>query len=148
MRKVLQTTQGLRGNCFQACVASILGVELDAVPRFRHPVSKKKRKRLKKGLNGWQLYLLHLQNEYLPSVGYEMMDAIVDINGGLHPQGYSILAMSAIWRRSTGEVGAAVAHAVVCKDGKPVWDPIPGNQGAEIMACQPLYWIGIRKIRK
>lgn len=34
MKPVLQTTFGLKGNCFQACVASILELPLEQVPNF------------------------------------------------------------------------------------------------------------------
>ena len=85
------------GNCFAACVASILELSLDEVPDFRGD----------DWFEQWQEWLAarNLYLVYLGLPGYESWK----------PKGYSI---------ANGLCGG-VRHALVCYDGEVVWNPHP-----------------------
>src|SRR4051794_21614971 len=40
MKRVYQSMSGAQGNCFEACIASILELDLDAVPAYTEPINE------------------------------------------------------------------------------------------------------------
>lgn len=108
------------GNCLQACVASLLGVEIEEVPNFITFM----------GLNGngWWFSALSL---FLHARDLRMR---LTVNDGRNdpPIGYAIACGVAI--RSGGRQGG---HAVVVKNGQVVHDPHPSRWG--LVAVN--YWI-------
>jgi hypothetical protein len=97
------------GNCFEACIASILEINLEEVPMFHD--------------NDWFPYFF----EWLVSKGYSYHgtlnpDRITTYNKGVN--GYFIVAGDS--PRGSHIKGG---HAVVYKDGIMVHDPHPDNTG-------------------
>jgi hypothetical protein len=103
MKHVEQTTFGVpTGNCFAAAVASIL--ELDFIPDIDPSIQDEAEWRRQ-----W--------TEFFSSIGYEW-DAITwDDNWNYSPKGFSIASV---------QLAPGVLHAIVCQDGVPVHDPLPG----------------------
>jgi hypothetical protein len=111
----MQTVIGRRGNCFAACIASLLEVDIAEVPAFEGP-------RWCEDASAW------LQDRS----GFSLV-SVAPMAGGLwgpssdyplsrqmwRPPGYAILACR---RRGPTEA----AHAVVVLDGAIVHDPEPG----------------------
>ncbi len=97
--------QDRRDNCFQACLASILELPLDAVPDVMPPFDDAWLVRLIEWLEprGWTALLITSWEE-----PHEWDDGIWMIAGGLSP-------------RSEGD--EVTMHAVVWKDGKCIHDP-------------------------
>lgn len=100
MRPVDQTTYGFHdGNCFPACVASILETSIDQVPHFQ----------------GVSLGFL----QWLASLG---LSATLYKSVNHVPRGYSIAAGTSL--RFAGRM-----HACVAYDGAVVHDPHPSREG-------------------
>ena len=97
MKKVYQTTFGAEGNCENACLASIFELNIDDIPKFSLKSDEAWNRDLDKWLRSRDLYRIIIKNNYL-----------------WVPSGYSIGVVSSC---------AQYSHAVVCKDGKIVWDP-------------------------
>src|SRR5215471_12277424 len=101
MRPVDQTTYGINdGNCFSACVASILEISLDQVPRFFGPTADFFRWLAPQGLSAT---LFKSANNYIP-------------------RGYAIAAGPSL--RFAGRL-----HACVVYDGSVVHDPHYSRDG-------------------
>lgn len=100
---------GQRGNCFSACIASLLDLPLKAVPNFVEID-------VLGGPNWWWL-----ADKYLGLLGY----TIVEVSPRNPPSGYYM--MGGISPRSTDD--CVVHHAVIGKDGEIVHDPMPGGEG-------------------
>lgn len=104
MKPVTQTIfNAERGDCFAACLASILELELDEVPNFH-------------GEN-W----LFRYNRWLKPFNLVLYDVTFPKGTNQHPVGYSILA-------GTSPRYAPALHAVVCLDGTIVHDPHPNGE--------------------
>lgn len=104
------------GNCFAACIASILEISLDEVP---WPTSEER------GGDGWADYMQRL-SEWLACRGLAILDAplprpwcstdaleaspLIWIAGGLSPRG-------------------SFSHAVVCRGPNMIHDPHPSGEG-------------------
>ena len=100
MRAVDQTTYGSAdGNCFSACVASILEIPLEEVPRFMRV--------------SWP-FLRWLAGRGLSASLYKRVDYI--------PPGYSIATGPSM--RFAGKM-----HACVALDGIVIHDPHPSREG-------------------
>lgn len=100
MRPVDQTTYGVNdGNCFPACIASILEISIDEVPRFFGPSVD---------------FLRWLAPQGLSATRYKGSDYV--------PPGYAIAAGPS--RRFAGRL-----HACVAYDGAVVHDPHPSRDG-------------------
>jgi hypothetical protein len=98
MIPVEQTKTGFPdGNCFAACVASILEMPLDSVPHFLG--------------DGWFDQWL----DWLKQFNLTLINLVVSPDW--QPKGYTILAADS----PRGEW----LHAVVCLNGEIVWDPHP-----------------------
>jgi len=99
------------GNCFSACIASMLGLPLEDVPTFV-------------AFPNW----LGLANEFVKSFGFELFMSVPRFieycrsakDSGYH--GYYI---------ATGMGPRGVEHAVICKDGQIVHDPHPEGGGID-----------------
>lgn len=102
---VYQTIMGPRvGNCWQACIASILEIPIDAVPNIQQQDEETD----SEWYSRWQAWFAPL-NLTLVSWGHDKRWL---------PRGYSILGCK--------PPGCDWYHAVVCLDGKVVWNPTPG----------------------
>lgn len=103
----------VKGNCFSACLASLLEIKLDQVPYFAG---------MRK--NVWQKNLF----QWLHSVGYEYdgwlsVDQFSQMKKLKGVDGYFIVA-------GESPRGAAVGgHSVIYKNGKMVHDPHPSRAG-------------------
>ncbi len=88
------------GNCFAACVASILEMSIEDVPNYTADDWYER----------WQEWFAQLNLTLVtwPHSGDE----------GWMPKGYTILG--------SRPPGCSFGHASVALDGKPVWNPFPG----------------------
>lgn len=105
LREVTQTIfigdpGGRLGNCFQACVASVLDLPLEEVPHFIE-------------FDDW----VQLFYNFVKDQGYSARRV-----NGLPEKGTGI-------GTGPSPRSLAAAHAVVVKDGKTVWDPHPSRAG-------------------
>lgn len=98
---LLNDPSGRPGNCLQAAVASLLDLELDAVPHFAESAG-----------DWWQDMETFAQGH-----GYELMQ-----HGPGHEPPVFGLAFGFTNRSSE-------RHAVVYRDGVMVWDPHPSRSG-------------------
>ena len=102
MTPVEQTILGPQGNCFSACVASILELSIEEVPDFDDSA-------------GWRHWFSEWQR-WLAGRNLSIHCARHDERYP-RPLGYAIL--QARWPDDGGY------HHVVCFDGEIVWDPSP-----------------------
>lgn len=103
MKPVDQTKFGFpEGNCFEACVASILEIPIEAVPRYPDESS-------------W----FEFYQDWIKQFGLTLID--IDGSSGVKPQGYSI--MSGMSPRGK------FMHATVALDGEMVHDPHSDRTG-------------------
>lgn len=117
MKPVEQTAVGVpAGNCFEACLASILEIPLESIPHFV-------------GDDWWERYL-----EHFGARGVELL--YVPLGGGV-PKGYSAAG-------GPSPRHAGVMHSVVCLDGEMVWDPHP-RRDIERMGPVVDYVVAVRK---
>lgn len=96
------------GNCWHACIASILEVPLEIVPEIQQGESES-------DADWWQRWQAWLFPYNLQMLGFPHVDRGRDT---WRPKGYSILG--------TRPPGCSWLHAVVALDGEPVWNPFPG----------------------
>src|ERR1051325_5153699 len=99
------------GNCFAACVASILELRIDDVPNFKQPADHSQ--------EWWFQWQRWLEVRNLAFVGWpnpisDDPQCVADIL-----RGYSICTVR--YEYSWG----CINHAVVCRDGEIVWNPHP-----------------------
>jgi len=114
MKPVAQTLFGpTEGNCYTACIASILEWPIEDVPNFAQDLSKVGR--LKEGWNETINTWTRQCGFYIVTCRHEEGDAIS--TGDVDPTLVHIIGGKA---RSEG---ALVNHAVVGQGGKMVWDP-------------------------
>lgn len=108
MKKVYQTERGRRGNCFAACVASILELPLGGMPEYLDEEGN--------GVPHW----LDRWGKFLRPHGLGIV-YIRQAAGGvcLPPPGYAIMAAAAPTAEDPENL-----HAVVCRDGEVVHDPL------------------------
>jgi hypothetical protein len=108
VRPVLQSVSGPDGDCFAACVASLLEVDLAAVPDLAAAGD-----RWASVLRRW-LAARGLRVDFRPGDGRPLADQRNP------PRGYAVVGQ----RGRDGSV-----HAVVCRDGRIVHDPSPRPVG-------------------
>jgi len=107
MKPVIQTTFGVpEGNCFSACLASLLEIQIARVPLFTS--------------EDWQARL----NEWLAQFGYFFMDTIFE--GAGTPE---YLDKYAGFHIISGDGPRGFPHAVVGYKGQMVHDPHPDGTG-------------------
>lgn len=103
VKPVEQTVLGWpNGNCFSACVASILEIPLDTVPAYQCDLAD----------DGWWARWVAWFEEH----GYRAVWRL-HTKEEPAPRGYAILGAKSPRGQFT--------HAVVCLDGEIVWDPHP-----------------------
>lgn len=95
------------GNCWHACIASILEIPLETIPNIQQGPEETDGDWYAR----WQAWLQPFNVQILswPFVG---------LSEGWYPRGYSIIG--------TKPPGWDWLHAVVALDGKPIWNPMPG----------------------
>jgi hypothetical protein len=109
MIKVFQTRRGARGNCFAACVASLLELGLEEMPEYLDEKGEPL-------YPGW----LALWNEFLRPLGLGLVWVRhCACMACAPPPGYAIMAAKA-----PKDDEPENTHAVVCLDGAVVHDPL------------------------
>jgi len=115
MIKVKQTILSApKGNCFAACLASILELPIDVVPNFVGDYGE-----------NWFIHLVDWLKPLNLSVVFLTYDNETEL-----PRGYSIMSVES----SNGPWN----HCLVALDGVAVWDPSPGGNG--VIGCKPKLW--------
>lgn len=114
MKPVTQTVTGPKGNCWAACLASLLELDISEVPDLQA---------YDKHAN-W----MHLTNEWLATFGYGFMEFTSE------PEFFSVFGLNTYHiicgpspRRT--EIETELSHAVVGLNGKMVHDPHPSGDG-------------------
>jgi hypothetical protein len=118
MTPVLQTVLGYPGgNCFQACLASVLDLPLKNVPHlFRHVTEENDR---------WNQELWDRLREFARKRGYRAVWAYPQE----HPDETRQLIESGLYYIATGRSPAGDwGHSVVMRAGEYVFDPAGGRQ--------------------
>ena len=112
MKPVIQTRTGATGNCFEACIASILELKLEEVPDFS-------------AYSEDQTWVKKL-NKWLSKRGLVYFEVNIDVsctNDFFKSRNfYHILIGDTVG-------GGKLKHAVVGNNGKMVYDPHPSNIG-------------------
>lgn len=118
MRPIQQTIIGPQGNCYAACVASILEIDIHTLPVPREE---------EQGIEGWRLYMGRLNGQLIRDYNIWIQNNLTFGEDNSYPYlpGYHICSI-----RSPRVDGSL--HAVVAKDGKIVWDPHPEKCASEI----------------
>lgn len=116
MKPVKQTKFGpVEGNCFNACIASLLEVDIDVIPDIPPGTdwltAKKK----------WDEWLLENYSVYLLDVEFD--DRTIRMAD--HLQGYHIMSGTS----PRAEYPDRTAHSVVGFEGRMVHDPHPSGDG-------------------
>lgn len=107
MIKVFQTKFGTEGNCLEACIASLLEVDIEQIPILP------KDGRWLRIINSW---LVNNHNIFLLTV--EITNpAYIDI------------AFNNSYQIAVGEGARGLRHAVIYKNGELVHDPFPEGAG-------------------
>jgi hypothetical protein len=109
-RKIQQTEFGHDGNCQSACLAMMLGLEIDQVPNFT-----------RMGLNGNELR--DAMNDWLRPFGLWFI-TFVKWQGLPWPPKHGYFIAGGVSPRG-------VRHAVIIKDGKLWFDPHPDESGID-----------------
>lgn len=124
MIPIEQTKLGYGGNCYAACVASILECDLDHVPQVHLDEDGV--------MEDWNESYMPRLNLWLSHMNLWIQPNITFPDGGL-PRGYTIL--SAQSKRVEGYL-----HAMVALNGHVVWDPHPGrDEGFGDTVCWDLF---------
>lgn len=100
--EAIAPADGIYGNCFQAALASLLNMPLDAVPHFLTFIDFQGALRLWLGERG--IETVRLTTDKIPAAGSCLVS-------GNSPRG--------------------LLHVVVAKDGEIVWDPHPDRSGID-----------------
>lgn len=107
MKPTSQTVRGNTGNCFAACVASLLEMPIEQMPN--HYTDK----------NGnAPTHWLRIWQKFLRPFGLGIV-WLPDQGSNSPPPGYAIAGM-----RMAGDEDT---HAVICYDGEIKHDPLPGE---------------------
>lgn len=124
MKRIDQTTFGYpEGNCFMACIASILEVPLEKLPNLYEETCSWD-KESEQWIHGdwWSVTLKAVRNH-----GWEL---IFVARGDVAPQGYAIAGGDSPREEAMTEDGENAGHAVVYLDGIDlVHDPHPDRTG-------------------
>jgi hypothetical protein len=107
MKPVMQTKFGEDGNCFAACVASILEVSIDEVPWLKEP-------------ENWEDYSLRLNNYLKEKHNLKLFAFEYDLVTNHYPDiltdGFYIVS---------GKIEGGLEHSVIYKNGELVHDSNP-----------------------
>lgn len=122
---IMQTKKGVGGNCFQASLATILGLQLDDVPHFFENSDKEWSDDIAAECYDKIQDWLAVRNLRFLELGYDDQDEDL---WDRHCQGLCLVT-----HKATKIQGAM--HTVVFRDGKPCWDPNIGDvAGSELPA--------------
>lgn len=124
------------GNCFNACIASILERPLRDVaaiyPRrvVKAPADESRAEKVERLQRNEEWH--EQWDAWLLEQGYEL----VFHPPGEPPKGYSIASGKSdrIYPEGHARAGERIAHAVVCFDGVPVHDPYPVQGGFDFIS--------------
>lgn len=118
-RKVMQTEFGVDGNCQSACIATITGIPLDAIPNFTK-------------LGKTDLQRRQAMCEWLWAHGWGIVTFVAsDTEIRRWYPGFVIAG---------GESARGIYHGVVYKDGELWHDPHPDGTGlVKVEDCDVLY---------
>jgi hypothetical protein len=133
MKKVYQTRYGFEGNCFQACIASILELSLKEVPDFSNLYDPEKiPEECNKWLKSKGLGIIELNT---PNQKIDVFKTVCKYNG--------------FYIASLGDEGLLFGHAVIVK-GKIIFhDPENKNKnGLKNIQAYRSYFIVINEIKK
>lgn len=129
MKPVLQTTFGIgTGNCFSACIASLLEVPIEEVPFFMGEDEPMQ------ACDAWLApFGLYILQRWMPRPvptkelfeGVDALDALGDRTANGWPRGFYILA----------GLNAGGPHTVVAQDTKIVHDPNPAHGELVVVEC-------------
>lgn len=113
MKPVMQTETGDSGNCFSACLASVLELPIEEVPNFFHGEDKSP--------EAWW----RRARAWLETQGFGIVCMTVDSDHHdplhwYHPDAYLIVA---------GKSERGRDHAIVCRGGRMIHDPHPSQTG-------------------
>jgi hypothetical protein len=121
MKKVYQTIFGEpNGNCFQACIASMLECELKDLPNFMEDGPDSFGGNLKEWENAMPFKLFDVRFEDKESRDFSIKD---------------LLLIATIENMYT-----AKAHAVIMKNGEIIHDPMPEDKRANRKVSEPIYY--------
>ena len=114
MIPIKQTKVGKQGNCFEACIASVLECSIEDIPNIRN----EKHECCNEILNEWlsQRGLFYLELRVLQ--GHE--DLVF---------GHGDFYYFQIGLTERSEALGGLGHCVVCKQGRMVFDPHPSSAG-------------------
>ena len=119
MKPVMQTDFTLTtGNCGEACVASILEIELSSIPKLYNP----------NDLMDGHTYCKNLR-KFLSGFGLSYID--LDMGKGHNPKEFFKDCWIIAIGPSPRSTKACHKHAVVWRNGDVVHDPCPDNRGLE-----------------
>jgi hypothetical protein len=122
MKKVYQTIFGVpNGNCFQACIASILECELKDLPNFMEDGPDSFGGNLKEweSVMPFKLFDVRFDNE--ESRDFSIKDLVL------------IATIDKMY-------GDDRAHSVIMKNGKIIHDPMPGDKRSNRKISEPIYY--------
>lgn len=117
MKPVAQTVTGTQGDCFRACIASILEKPIEDIPLFYGDDDQ------------WAKYWRWLQEQ-----GFTLEWATLDVSDP-PPDTFYIASVQSPSLWSQG-----LYHAVIGYNGKTVWDPHPSR---DIHQLGPHIWFEI-----
>ncbi len=120
MKPVTQTTFGdKRGNCYAACIASLLEIPLDGVPNFCFEAKSESR-----WMNEVQDWLKE-QGWGIAMMLFPKLDSIKEtIYVGMFPKDCHYII--------SGKSPRGLLHSVIGRDGKIVHDPHPDGGGVTL----------------
>jgi hypothetical protein len=105
-----QTILGDEGNCFETCVASLLGISVAKVPSFgKDPENWYKNAKKFVFDYGYDIFAATVPDRGFPEGDYPLSEEVYHIVGGTSPRG--------------------LPHAIIFKGPKPFHDPHPSNTG-------------------
>lgn len=110
------------GNCFQAAIASVLGLQLSDVPDEADTIDRLKAKgvEIKSHASSWCAWWLELQQWLAAKHGLQMADVKPRSLEGVVEDFYHI---------ASGKSPRGLMHSVVWLGASMVWDPHPSREG-------------------
>lgn len=122
MKKVYQTIFGKpNGNCFQACIASMLECELNDIPNFMKDGPDHFKHNLKEWENKMPFKLFDIKFEDQETKEYYIKNYIL------------IATIDKMY-------GNDRTHSVIMKDSKIIHDPMPVNKRGDMKITDPIFY--------
>lgn len=120
IKKTPQTRRGDDGNCFEACIATLTGADLDSVPSYRG------------GPRDFNAYLAELDSWLQQTYAVHVV-ALVRTTCPEDDRVPDYVGSTTYWIASLRTSDGPYRHAVVMCGGELFWDP----EGAEDLAGWP-----------